>query len=151
MDIQKDIQMDIQKDIQMDIQKDIQMDIQNESKCTHSSQFTVHSSQPTNTNTPLTPRKRGMVVYSSDFEKFWSVYPRRVGKNAAWLAWQRAKPSMPALESVLNAIEEQKGCTQWQKEGGQFIPHARTWIRQGGWDDEQNVSPLNGDADGDLI
>jgi hypothetical protein len=34
------------------------------------------------------------------------------------------------------AIERAKTSEQWRKDGGQFIPHASTWLRAKGWEDE---------------
>lgn len=71
-------------------------------------------------------------IYTSDFESFWTAYPRKVGKMAAFKAWQRNSP--PSLEKILNAIEQQKKAEQWQDE--RFIPHPKTWLNQARWDDE---------------
>ena len=74
--------------------------------------------------------------YSEDFFLFWKQYPKRVGKDEAWRAWQKRKPDMPEMDVVLKAIETQKRSDQWTKDGGQFIPNPATWINQGRWDDE---------------
>lgn len=68
-----------------------------------------------------------------DFEKFWSAYPKKVGKKSARKAFDRAK--MP-VETLLSAIERQKCSTQWSKDNGQYIPNPATWLNQGRWDDE---------------
>ena len=68
-----------------------------------------------------------------DFEKFWAVYPRKVGKGAARRAF--AKIRVPVGE-LIAAVEEQKRSEQWRKDGGQFIPHPATWLNQERWEDE---------------
>src|SRR5690606_6790371 len=35
-----------------------------------------------------TGRRRSQVEYSEDFERFWSVYPRKVEKRRAFKCWQ---------------------------------------------------------------
>lgn len=79
---------------------------------------------------------------SSDdvFAKFWSSYPRKVGKGAAEKAW--AKVTTP-LEEVLEAVEKQKLSDQWQKDSGRFIPHPATWLNQKRWEDECQFSSGN--------
>jgi DNA-binding transcriptional ArsR family regulator len=72
---------------------------------------------------------------ASVFDAFWKSYPRKVGKKAAEKAWLRARDK-PALEVILAALDVQKKCDQWTKEGGQFIPHPATWLNQGRWNDE---------------
>ena len=67
------------------------------------------------------------------FERFWSVYPRKVGKQSAKRAFERVK--VP-LETLVTAVERQKCSDQWAQNNGQFIPHPATWLNQGRWDDE---------------
>lgn len=71
-------------------------------------------------------------AFSKEFINFWEAYPSKVGKKAAWRAWQRAK-DRPALDELLKVVERQKQSKQWQ-EG--YIPHPATWLNQGRWDDE---------------
>lgn len=70
------------------------------------------------------------------FSIFWDAYPRRVGRTAAEKAFNKLKPSGPVLEAMLVALAQQKRQPQWTKDGGQFIPHASTWINQRRWEDE---------------
>lgn len=70
------------------------------------------------------------------FDQFWSLYPRKTGKDAAWRIWLRLKPSPAMTTDMLAAIREQQVSPQWVKDGGQFIPHPRTWLNQGRWQDE---------------
>lgn len=69
-----------------------------------------------------------------DFERFWSAYPRKVGKKDAQKAFQNAH-NCPKIDDLLVALVRQGGTQQWIKEGGRFIPHPATWLRQGRWDD----------------
>jgi len=70
------------------------------------------------------------------FDRFWSAYPRKVGKAAARKAWSRAHPD---LEAVLAALVWQVRSEEWNRESGRFIPHPATWINQGRWDDDPTV------------
>lgn len=67
------------------------------------------------------------------FERFWSVYPRKIGKQSAKRAFERVK--VP-LETLVTAVERQKCSDQWTRDNGQYIPHPTTWLNQGRWDDE---------------
>lgn len=67
------------------------------------------------------------------FERFWSVYPRKVGKQSAKRAFEKVK--VP-IETLVTAIERQKCSDQWTRDNGQYIPHPTTWLNQGRWDDE---------------
>jgi DNA-binding MarR family transcriptional regulator len=74
-------------------------------------------------------------IYSDPFLNFWNGYPKKVGKGAAWTAWQKAR-AKPEIEKLLAVIGEQKKTEQWQKNNGQFIPNPATWLNQCRWDDE---------------
>ena len=78
--------------------------------------------------------------YSAGFELFWKVYPRKIGKRAAWLVWMRQIRQSDLLASltedtIIDALK-------LQVEGGHFsaetkyIPYPRTWLHQGRWEDE---------------
>ncbi len=75
------------------------------------------------------------------FDWFWFAYPRKVGKAAARSLWNKLSrgPDWPGDERIVLAIERAKRTEQWQRDGGQFIPHPATWLRQGRWDDEEQV------------
>lgn len=67
------------------------------------------------------------------FVLFWDAYPRKEGKQDAANAF--AKVEVP-VETLIAAIERQKSSDQWLKNGGQFIPHAATWLNGKRWEDE---------------
>lgn len=74
--------------------------------------------------------------YTSDFENFWSAYPKKVGKKAAFNAFKKNKKNMPQADILKSIIEKQKNSNQWTKNNGQYIPNPEKWIKQGRWDDE---------------
>lgn len=84
---------------------------------------------------PKPPKGAGL------FEEFWAAYPRKVGKDAALKAFEKRMPDRALLDRMLAAIAAQRASPDWQKEGGQFIPHPTTWLNQGRWED-QPVAPL---------
>lgn len=85
-------------------------------------------------NTPSS--KDDSTPYSEAFETFWKLYPRKVGKGAAFKAFQKNKLGNGKLQKVLDAVESQSKSEQWTRDNGQFIPHPTTWINGGRWDDE---------------
>ena len=111
---------------------------------------TVNETPPdtdTDTDTdkpPIVPQKRG-TTYTVEFLTFWKAYPKKIGKDAAWKKWKQLNGTRPALAALVSAIEKQAQSDQWQKEGGQYIPHPATWLNQGRWADEVETS--EGDLD----
>ena len=68
------------------------------------------------------------------FDAFWAVYPRKVGKGAARKSFDKLPRDV--WPKLVPAVEAQKQSRQWQRDGGQFVPHPATWLNQGRWDDE---------------
>ena len=75
------------------------------------------------------------------FGVFWNKYPRKAGKDAAFIAFEKRKPDEQMLDEMLKAIELQSESDAWQKNDGQYIPHPSTWLNQGRWKDEQTNRP----------
>ncbi|MFW2056294.1 hypothetical protein [Acinetobacter haemolyticus] len=93
-------------------------------------------------------QKQGQEVLQRDFEKFWNAYPKKQQKKPAFDKFKKINFKKYPLEIILSALEKQKGSSQWQKENGQFIPMATTWIYQERWNDQielpQNTqAPVN--------
>jgi uncharacterized protein YdaU (DUF1376 family) len=86
--------------------------------------------QLTNNHKPIT---NNHIDILSDFDEFWSLYPKKIGKNAARKSWNKIRPN---IEAVIQALTWQKQSKQWFEKGGQFIPNPSTWINQHRWDDE---------------
>lgn len=74
------------------------------------------------------------------FGEFWSAYPRKVGKDAARKAFAKRKPDAELLAKMLAAVAIQAKSTQWQRDGGQYIPHPSTWLNEGRWNDGEGAS-----------
>ena len=67
------------------------------------------------------------------FADFWKMYPKKVAKTQAMKAWKKQKPD---LATCLAALSVAKASADWQKDGGQFIPHPATWLNNRRWEDE---------------
>ena len=70
----------------------------------------------------------------TEFDAFWSAYPRKIGKGAARKAWARAA-DRPHVAAMIANIRAHVDSDQWQREGGQFVPHPATWLNQKRWAD----------------
>lgn len=70
------------------------------------------------------------------FATFWSVYPKKVGKDKCLRWFKTHKVDDELLNKMLDTISKFKNSTQWTKENGQYIPHPYTWLNRGGWEDE---------------
>ena len=76
----------------------------------------------------------------ANFERFWVVYPRKVGRDAARRVWRQLAPDNDLTDRMVAAVEQHGASEQWQKDGGQFIPYPQTWLNRGGWADELDAA-----------
>lgn len=74
--------------------------------------------------------------YSDDFLEFWSAYPRKTGKGAAYKVFNKLKLTKKEKADILSSIEWQKRSDQWLRDNGQFIPYPATYLNQRRWEDE---------------
>jgi hypothetical protein len=69
------------------------------------------------------------------FDEFWQRYPRKVARQAALKAWSRISASVPTAD-IMAGLDRATRSEQWTKDGGQFVPHAATWLNGGRWTDD---------------
>ena len=87
--------------------------------------------QASNANTPQKPQN----AYLSDFDTFWALVPRRVGKKAAERAWRAVKRRGESHE----AIEGMRAYAAAFVQSGtelKYVPHPSTWLNRRGWEDD---------------
>lgn len=70
------------------------------------------------------------------FARFWDAYPKKKAKQKAQAAFAKLNPDDALLATMLDAIEIAKRTPDWQKDDGQFIPYAATWLNGKRWEDE---------------
>jgi hypothetical protein len=78
-------------------------------------------------------RGRARGDYSETFLAFWAVYPKKVGKGAAWQMWSIHKP---VFSDVMDALSWQLKTEQWTRDGGRYVPYPATYLSQRRWQDE---------------
>ncbi|MFJ4284036.1 hypothetical protein ACIPY0_00155 [Paenarthrobacter nicotinovorans] len=72
------------------------------------------------------------------FNAFWRVYPRKVGKEAARKAYDKAL-KLASPEQIMAGLETLR--MQVAGKDQQFTPHASTWLAAGRWEDEPEQPP----------
>lgn len=80
--------------------------------------------------------KETKVTYDELFNRFWEVYPRKVGKDKCQRWFKTHKVNEEFVDDLVTSITKQKKSLQWSKNGGQYTPHPYTWLNRGGWNDE---------------
>jgi uncharacterized protein YdaU (DUF1376 family) len=104
-----------------------------DSTCNAHGMLTNNQEPITINQEPITINHKPLTSIKGDdsFEQFWSLYPRKVGKGAAYKSWQKENPK---IEEVEIALSWQKQSKQWF--GGKYIPNPATYINQHRWKDE---------------
>ena len=77
------------------------------------------------------------------FDRFWSAYPRKVGKKDAVKVWNQIKPDDSLIDQIVQGVERWKRSEQWTKDEGRFIPYPATFLRGERWNeyDRAEVTP----------
>jgi len=89
--------------------------------------------------------RRKRIGTDEDFDAFWDIYPRRVGKGAARLAFFRALPLLAdemelieeaAARHMIRAVEAYANRPDTRALEPKFVPHPATWLNQKRYIDE---------------
>jgi len=76
------------------------------------------------------------------FDRFWSVYPRKAGKQDAQRSFERAL-KVATLDEILAGAQKYANDPN---RVAQFTAHPSTWLNQGRWSDEPLPRRTNEDA-----
>tara|TARA_R110002153_G_scaffold209534_1_gene362116 strand:- start:10754 stop:11323 length:570 start_codon:yes stop_codon:yes gene_type:complete len=83
---------------------------------------------PTSSNTKDDTKS----IYSESFNIFWKMYPRKVGKYAAAVAFKKQIKNIEIKELLKKVEQFTKEHTNTEE---RFIPHAQTWLNQKRYED----------------
>lgn len=112
--------------------------------------YPTTTSTSTSTIPPISPQGEGSGQGNDSFDRFWEAYPKKQGKANARKAFAKAIKKTE-LSTILQALDAQKCCSQWTKDGGQYIPLPSTWLNGERWSDElegSQVQPLPASGQG---
>ena len=84
------------------------------------------------------PKGADLPPYSPEFEELWKEYPRKDGKGNAYRAYLELSEAgvLPEHEDFKQRIISRRYEPDWEKNGGQYVPHMATWLHRNGWEDE---------------
>ena len=88
-------------------------------------------------------RPDGAQVTPPGFDRFWSVYPRRVGKQDALKAWGQLQPDEDLVGQIVAGVERWKTSDTWTKDGGKFICYPATFLRGRRWEEDNRPDALD--------
>ncbi len=88
--------------------------------------------------TPHNSEDLYVCVYTQ-FEKFWEIYPNKIGKQGAFEEFKKLQPSDALLTEIRIAINKQTNATDLLQSQGHWIPKWKfpaNWLMQHCWKDE---------------
>lgn len=76
--------------------------------------------------------------YPSDFEAWWSLYPRKQAKRRAFDAWKQAR-GQASWDELMTGLH--RSIHAWQTEGisPRYVPYPEAWLRDRRWEDEPDT------------
>ncbi len=87
--------------------------------------------QPLANQEPITKNQEPITII--DFEKFYSMYPKKVKKERAIKAWLKHKPN---IDIVLKSLEHQLTNDKRFREK-EFTPYPASWLNDKEWENEE--------------
>lgn len=100
---------------------------------------TATTGNPLEKTTPSNTCSSTSLTSVDEFDSFWSLYPRRVGKKEARKAWDRMTVENRA--SALCVVGAHAALWEREGRGSTKIPHASTWLNRESWEDEISYTP----------
>lgn len=91
---------------------------------------TEDQAAPVVADTPKKPK-----LDQAQFDQFWNVWPKRVGKEAAMKAWAKLKMNQALFDQIIAAVNAQK--QNWTDP--KYIKNPATWINGKHWKDETYI------------
>jgi len=86
------------------------------------------------------------VTQTPTFDDFWKLYPRKIAKGHARLAFNRALKKTDA-QTIFDAVAKFSESVEYKEK--QYIPHPTTWLNGERWDDE--IDDVSGRSNTDRL
>jgi hypothetical protein len=71
-----------------------------------------------------------------NFDKFWSLYPKKLCKKNTLQQWIKLNPNEDLAMKIFLSVVTYKQTEQWQKDGGKYIPYPERFLKHKRWEDE---------------
>jgi len=101
---EKENEIEIEKEAEKENEIEIENEIENEDEC----------------------------LWCEGFERFWDLYPVKVGKSNAMEVWKQIQPD---AQTVCDGVRRWVRSEQWKRESGRFIPRAAKFLQERHFED----------------
>lgn len=93
-----------------------------------------------NTKILSTYELRTKNIYTSEFEKLWSLYPRKQGKEKAKASFVKARQKGVSYEEIEQGLLNYVDYIKYNKVKAEYIKHGSTWFNQCCWSDTYDIN-----------
>lgn len=87
-------------------------------------------------NTPLPPDGG-----ASGFETLWAKYPKKAAYGRAMAEYTALAPDAGLQQKMLAAVALWSPSTEWERDGGRWVPKLDRWLRECRWNDVPGLTP----------
>jgi len=83
-------------------------------------------------------KRRKNIAHPADawFAQFWDAYPKKADKKRAEKAFAQCVKTKDEFDTVMAGLMRAKASTRWNRDGGEFILNATTFLNQRRFEDE---------------
>jgi len=114
------------------------------------SQQTANNQLTTNKNDKnlKNEKKDKKKEYTPDFESFWNIYPRKIGKQEAFKTWNTVLKRGEDPQLIIQCAENYKAQCDRLKTDQQYIKHPKTFLNEERYKDYQEGGGVFGKHEG---
>ena len=78
-------------------------------------------------------------AYTAEFEEVWALYPKKINKYQAFIAFQKALETGATVADIKAGIERYRDYIARKKIKERYIKHGSTFFNQRGWEDDYDI------------
>lgn len=82
------------------------------------------------------PKKIVFPTDNDSFNRFWTIYPKKVAIARAYKAFDEFKCDDQFVDDISIILQKQQTSYEWQRENGRYIPSPEKYIRESRFQDE---------------
>lgn len=123
---------------------DFSGDVSRKSSATYPEKSGDIDNNTSNNKTPYNPpqgdrtrqQQKPDMAGDRQFAEFWTQYPRKKDKRAAFRAWCKLDVTPELFERIMQQLTVDRQSRQWTKDGKEFVPYPATWLNRRPWEDD---------------
>ena len=96
---------------------------------------TIRANECKNAPVSQSRKSKKAAAYTAEFEEVWALYPRKINKYKAFIAFQKALETGATVADIKRGIERYRDYIERQKLSEKYVKHGATFFNQKCWED----------------